>query len=214
MREHVVQLAGDPAALGDRRRAGLLIARVLELGEQQLGLVLAHPGLLEELRDDAEQDGHQDPGRDGRGGASGDRGDGTERDGHRAGDRDSGVERQAGYRYEHGDAGRDLGRSLDLKPGDRDAGGAHDRDHDSLELEAALGEAVADRDEEHRGEHAQRERHRQRLAVQSRDRMAVGAGEHHHENHRPPERSQRPSLPMQALLSTRASFRYPLAVRR
>ena len=31
MREHVVQLARDPAALGDRRRARLLIARILEL---------------------------------------------------------------------------------------------------------------------------------------------------------------------------------------
>ena len=41
-----MQLAGDPAALGDRRRAGLLIARVLELGEQELGLVLALPGCL------------------------------------------------------------------------------------------------------------------------------------------------------------------------
>jgi len=61
VREHVVQLARDPAALGDRRRTGLLISRVLELGEQDLGLVLALPGLLEELRDDAEQDGHQHP---------------------------------------------------------------------------------------------------------------------------------------------------------
>ena len=66
VREHVVQLAGDPAALGDRRRAGLLIARVLELGQQQLGLVLALPRLLEELRDDAEQHRHQHPGRDSR----------------------------------------------------------------------------------------------------------------------------------------------------
>ena len=41
-----MQLAGDPAALGDRGRAGLLIVRVLELGEQQLGVVLALSGLL------------------------------------------------------------------------------------------------------------------------------------------------------------------------
>jgi hypothetical protein len=31
VREHIVQLAGDPAALGDRRRARLLITRILEL---------------------------------------------------------------------------------------------------------------------------------------------------------------------------------------
>ena len=66
--EHVVQLAGDPSALGDRRRASLLIARILELRQQHLGLVLAFAGLLEELRDDAEQDRHQRPGRDRRGG--------------------------------------------------------------------------------------------------------------------------------------------------
>ena len=56
VREHVVQLAGDPTALGDRRRAGLLIARVLELCQQDLGPVLALPRLLEELRDDTDQD--------------------------------------------------------------------------------------------------------------------------------------------------------------
>jgi hypothetical protein len=213
VREHTVQLAGDLAALGDRRRAGLLIASVLELGEQQLGLVLGLPGLLDELRDDAEQNGHEHPSRDRGGGASGDRGDDTERDRHRATDRDSEPQRQPGDRDEHRDAGRDPGRSLELKPCDRDAGGADDRDHGGLELEAELEEAVADRDQEHRSEHAQRERHRQRLAVQSRDRMAVHAAEHHHQDHRPPERAQRSSLAMQALLSPGSSLRYPLAVR-
>ena len=37
MREHVVQLACDPAALARPRPPALLLARVLELGEQQLG---------------------------------------------------------------------------------------------------------------------------------------------------------------------------------
>ena len=41
MREHIVQLACDPSALGDSRRARLLIARVFELGEQQLRPILA-----------------------------------------------------------------------------------------------------------------------------------------------------------------------------
>ncbi|MBV9001187.1 MAG: hypothetical protein JO304_19180 [Solirubrobacterales bacterium] len=77
-----------------------------------------------------------------------------------------------------------------------------------------LGEAVTDRDQQHRGEDAQRERDRQGLAVQPWDRMAVGAAEHHHEQHHPAERTQRLSLSMQTLLSTRPSFRYPLAVRR
>ncbi len=43
MREHVVQLARDPVALGDRRRARLLLAGVLELCEEQLRPVLARP---------------------------------------------------------------------------------------------------------------------------------------------------------------------------
>ena len=59
MREHVVQLARDPAALRDRRRPRLLLARVLELGEQQLGPVLARARLLQEVGDEPEQGGEQ-----------------------------------------------------------------------------------------------------------------------------------------------------------
>jgi hypothetical protein len=104
--EHVVQLPGDPPALGDRRRAGLLIARVLKLRQQDLGVVLALPRLLEELCNHAEQHRHQYPGRHGRGGASRDRRNDTERDRHRTGQRDAGVEWQPSDRHEHGHAGR------------------------------------------------------------------------------------------------------------
>ena len=189
VREHVVQLAGDPAALGDRRRAGLLIARVLKLGEQQLGLVLALPGALEELRDDAEQHVTSIPAATAEEELPAIAVTAPSATVTAPADRDSGVERQAGYRDEHSDAGRDLGRSFDLEPGDRDAGRAHHRDHDSLQLEAALGEAVANRDQKRGGEHAQRQRDRQALAVERRDRMGVGASEHHDENHRPPDRT-------------------------
>ena len=129
VREHVVQLARDPAALGDRRRARLLIARVLKLGEQQLGPVLALARPLEELRDDPQQHRHQHLGRDSRRGAPGDRRDDAERDRHRAAERDAGLERQPSDRHEHRDPGRDAGGALELKPGDRDTGGAHHRDH-------------------------------------------------------------------------------------
>ena len=64
VREHVVQLAGDPPALGYRRRAGLLVACILELRQQDLGAVLTLPRLLEELRDDTQQNRLQHPGRD------------------------------------------------------------------------------------------------------------------------------------------------------
>ena len=138
----------------------------------------------------------------------------TERDGHRATDRNTGTERQPRDRHEHRDAGRDLGRALELKSGDRHAGRAHHRDHDCLQLDAALGKAIADGDHERHSEDAQRHRHRQRLAVQSGDWVAVGTAEHHHKQQRPTQRPQRSSLPMQALQSTRPSLRYPLAVRR
>ena len=59
MGEHVVQLAGDPAALRDRRRPQLLLACVLELGEQQLGRVLARARLLDEVGDQREQRAQQ-----------------------------------------------------------------------------------------------------------------------------------------------------------
>jgi len=76
-----------------------------------------------------------------------------------------------------------------------------------------LGEAIADREHQRRCEYAESHRHRESLAVQSRHWLAVGTPEHHHEQHRPAERPQRPSLPMQALMSTRPSLRYPIALR-
>ena len=46
MGKNVVQLARDPAPLGDCRRTQLLFPCVLELGKQQLGCILAHTRLL------------------------------------------------------------------------------------------------------------------------------------------------------------------------
>ena len=91
VREHVVQLARDPAALGDCRCTGLLIARILKLGHQQLGLVLALPRPPEELRHDPQQHRHQHLGRDRRRRAPGDRRDDSERDGHRTSQRNAGL---------------------------------------------------------------------------------------------------------------------------
>ena len=165
------------------------------------------------MRDDTDQDRHQCPGRDSGRRAPSRRGERTERDGHPATDRDTSVERQPRDRHEHRDGGRDLGRALELKSGDRHAGRAHHRDHDCLQLDPPLGKAVADRDHERHSEDQQRQRHREPLAMQSGDRLAVGAAEHHHEQHRPAERPQRPSLPMQALTRSRPSLRDSLALR-
>ena len=73
MGEHVVELACDPAALRDCRRPQLLFARVLELGEQQLGRVLARPRLLDEVRGESEQRAQQCRRDDRRGRAAGER---------------------------------------------------------------------------------------------------------------------------------------------
>ena len=71
--EHVVQLGCDPSALRDCRRLELLLARVLELGEQQLGRVLARARLLDEVRDQREQRAQQGRGEHGRRRAAGER---------------------------------------------------------------------------------------------------------------------------------------------
>ena len=62
--EHVVELARDPAALRHRRRPQLLLAGILELGEQQLGRVLARARLLDEVGDQREQRAQQRRGED------------------------------------------------------------------------------------------------------------------------------------------------------
>jgi hypothetical protein len=173
---------------------------------------LALPCALEEHRDDAQQDAHQRLGGDRRRGASSHRRNDAKRHGHPAADRDSDSERQPRERHEHRDTGRDPCRALDLKPGDRNTRSAHHRDHGNLELEAVLGEAVADGDQEHRGEHADRERHGQRLAVQPRDRVAVGAAQHHHEDHCPAEWTQHLSLAVQTLLRSRRGLRFAFAI--
>ena len=64
MREHVVELAGDPAALADRRRLELFLARVLELGEQQLSRVLTRSCLFDEIGDERQQRAEQYRGED------------------------------------------------------------------------------------------------------------------------------------------------------
>ena len=53
--EHVVQLSGDAAAFGQRGRGSLGLPRVLELGQQQLGAVLALPAAPDELAGHREQ---------------------------------------------------------------------------------------------------------------------------------------------------------------
>ncbi len=57
--EHVVQLAGDAAPLGQRGRSGLALACVLELGQQQLGAVLALAAAPDELARHRQQQAQQ-----------------------------------------------------------------------------------------------------------------------------------------------------------
>ncbi len=59
MGEHVVQLTGDPAALGERGGGRLRIACVTQLREQQLGTVLTFPADPDELAGHRQQQAHQ-----------------------------------------------------------------------------------------------------------------------------------------------------------
>ena len=134
MREDVVQLARDPAALGDRRRSRLLLARVLELREQQLGPVLALACLLQEVRDQPEQRAQQRGGEDRRRGAARERRGDIERDRrwrHRARSPSASGRRATAIHTAATD--REVGRALRLQRRERDAGGAHRRDHRRLQ---------------------------------------------------------------------------------
>ena len=62
MCKDVVELVRDPAALAHGCRVELFLARVLELGEQQLGRVLTHSCLLDEVRDEPQQRAEQERG--------------------------------------------------------------------------------------------------------------------------------------------------------
>ena len=66
VREHVVELAGDPGALADRGCCQLTLARVLELGEQQFSRVLTRSRLFDEIGDERQQRAEQDRGEDDR----------------------------------------------------------------------------------------------------------------------------------------------------
>jgi hypothetical protein len=57
--EHVVQFAGDAGSLGERGRGGLRLARVLKLGHEQFGTVLALPAAPEELANHRQQQAQQ-----------------------------------------------------------------------------------------------------------------------------------------------------------
>ena len=143
--EHVVDLACDPHALGQRRGARLLLAGALALGEAQLGLldpqhVLA-PG----------QAGHEPRGRD----------DERQRDQRpRVGDRGGDRERR------RRGGGHHQGRpECELLPGDR---GGQQREERGERVGAA-GEPAADAHGEQRGQRGAPERPRQPSAGGERE---------------------------------------------
>lgn len=65
--QYVVQFSRYAGAFGPRRGTGLVVPGVFELGEEQLGAVLAHPGLLHECPENGKHDAEEDRTGDGLG---------------------------------------------------------------------------------------------------------------------------------------------------
>ncbi len=152
VREHVVQLPRDTAPLGQRGRRGFALTRVLELGQQQLGAVLALPSAPDELAGHREQQAQQRCGdglldgrmrgqADGHGERGGDRrGDGRGRDGRQPDRRDPDPHAR-GY----------LDRPVRLQDGQSHPAAADQPAHRGLCRHAAASPAHADRGQDRRG---------------------------------------------------------------
>ena len=194
MREDVVQLACDPAALGDRRRPRLLLARVLELREQHLGPVLALASLFEEIRDQADQGAQQRGGKDRRGRATRERRRHTERDGRDGTERDRERQGQASDRHPHRGSDSKAGSALRLKRRERDSGGAHRRDHSRLEPEASLDERIPDGRRQRGNKDDECQRDPEPAAPQRGPRVPVECPEDDDRDHGQAERPQRVPL--------------------
>ena len=208
--EHVVQLAGDAAAFGQRGRGGLGLLRVLELGQQQLGAVLALAAAPDELACYREQQAQQHRG-DGRlgGGLFGQ----ADRHGERGRDRPSGDRgwdgRQPDRSDPHSHAGRYLDRPVRLQYSQRNPAAADQRDDRGLRGRAAASPADADRGGDRRGVHRQHDGHRQAGAVQARRGMSLRARGHHDRQEHHAQRPQRLPLPVAAPAGARPRFGHP-----
>ena len=133
VREHVVELARDPAALRDGRRPQLLLARVLELGEQQLGRVLARSRLLDEVGDQRRA-ARTAGSRRGPTAAEPPASASASASPTVVARRERGPERQRQARDGHPDRGAagELGRPMRLQRNERHSGRAHRGDHRGL----------------------------------------------------------------------------------
>jgi hypothetical protein len=208
--EHVVQLAGDVAAFGQRGRGGLGLPRVPELGQQQLGPVLALAAAPDELAGHREQQAQQHRGDGGL-----DRGlpGQADRHGERGRDRPGGQRSRDGRQPDRGDphaqAGRYLDRAVRLQDGQRHPAAADQRDDRRLRGRAAAGPPDADRGQHGRGIRRQQHGHRQARAVQARRGMSLRARGHHHREEHHAQRPQRLPLPVAALAGARPRFGHP-----
>ena len=174
-----MQLPRDAAPLGQRSRRGLALARVLELGQQQFGVILALPAAPDELAGHRQQQAEQ-RGGDGRLGARmGRQADRRgEPDGDRPGDgrgRDSGSLTAAIETSML--AAISTGPSVAGRPAPRRT--ADQQAHRGLGRRAAAGPADADRGDHRHGVRRERDEHAQAGAVQAGRGMSLGAGRDH-----------------------------------
>ena len=197
MGQDIVELARDPTALADRSRLELLLARVFELGQQQLGCVLARPRLPDQVA--------QSP-RAARTGARWRRRPPTsprqrhrdaQSDPDRSAERETEHERQAGDRHPDGCTACEVGCPARLQRDERNPGRPHRRDHRSLNDRAPRRERVPDRESESEREHSDRDGDSQPCSVGCRSWMAVDRRDHDHRDQDEPERAQRPALTRQ-----------------
>ena len=212
--EHVVQLARDPAALGDCRRPQLLLARVLELGEQQLGRVLARTRLLDEVGDQPEQHAQQRPGDDRRGRAAGERRGETEPDRHRSPDREPERQRQPRDRHPHRGAAGKRGRPARLQRDERHPGRAHRSDHARLHRQAAFDEAPPHCERKRDREHDQSGSDPEPVTVPGGRGVPVDRADHDRGDDDQAERAEDVALAAQPLIGARAGLRLACALGR
>ena len=118
-----MDLASDTGTFGDRCRAGVVVAGVLQLGEKQLGPVLAQAGPAHQCAHDPEHDTEQHRtgdvlaarvAREGK----------AETDRHWDADKGRGWRGEPDSRHEDGGTCGQFGRGLRLECGERDPGRA------------------------------------------------------------------------------------------
>jgi hypothetical protein len=188
VREHVVHLARQSLALCEHGSACLRLARLLELAEQLLRLLLPFREPARETGDDVERDHAEllEYGAERALVAPGDlrdrKGDEGERD-----DRRSRPSRNTHRRRRHGDEGAEECGTLRLQRDEH--GRADDERREERQLRACLFPPAADHADDADAEPDECEQDPEVLAVEAGTRVRLRAGELDEDDHRDAERA-------------------------